>query len=119
MRGTWLWQAVERPAAGVLGKCRASLSRGRRQRALDEKRERVAELLRLALRIVEDRSMNSRAFVTGLGAVLVVPLVAAEQQPRKMPRTDVTNCSSARGAPSYDLTFRFSLTARRCERGQK
>jgi hypothetical protein len=31
------------------------LSRGRHQRALDEKDERLAELLRLALRIVEDR----------------------------------------------------------------
>jgi hypothetical protein len=36
-------------------KCRAALSRGRHQRALDEKDERLAELLRLALRIVEDR----------------------------------------------------------------
>jgi hypothetical protein len=36
-------------------KCRAALSRGRRQRALEEKRERLAELLRLALRMVKER----------------------------------------------------------------
>jgi hypothetical protein len=36
-------------------KCRAAMSRGRRQQALDERYERLAELLRLALRIVEDR----------------------------------------------------------------
>ena len=37
------------------GRCRAALSRGRRQKAMDEKQERLAELLRLALRIVEAR----------------------------------------------------------------
>jgi hypothetical protein len=64
--------------------------------------------------------MNRRAFVTGLGAMFAAPFGAGAQQTRKMPRTDVlTNYSPARGAPSYDLTFRFSLTARRCERGQK
>jgi len=36
-------------------KCRAALSRGRRQRALDQKHEQLAELLRLALRMVEDQ----------------------------------------------------------------
>ena len=64
--------------------------------------------------------MKRRTFVTGLGAVLAVPLATEAHQTRKMPRTDVlTNYSSARGAPSYDLTFILSLTARRCERGQK
>jgi hypothetical protein len=64
--------------------------------------------------------MKRRAFVTGLGVVLAAPRAAGAQQTRKMPRTDVlTNYSPALGAPSYDLTFRFSLTARRCERGQE
>jgi len=36
-------------------KCRAALSRGRRQRALDEKCARLTERLRLALRMVEER----------------------------------------------------------------
>jgi hypothetical protein len=52
--------------------------------------------------------MNRRAFVTGLGAVLVVPLVAEAKQTKKMPRTVVlTNCSPARGAPRYDLAFKI------------
>jgi predicted nucleic acid-binding Zn ribbon protein len=36
-------------------KCRAALSRGRRQRALNQKYARLAELLRQGLRIVEAR----------------------------------------------------------------
>jgi hypothetical protein len=39
---------------GCSVKCRAALSRDRRDRALDEKHERRAELLRLALRMVEE-----------------------------------------------------------------
>jgi hypothetical protein len=36
-------------------KCRAALSRGRRARALAEQDERLAELLRLALRMVQEK----------------------------------------------------------------
>ena len=48
---------TRRPAelADGSAKCRAALSRNRRQRALDEKHERLAELLRLALRMVEEK----------------------------------------------------------------
>jgi len=47
--------SIENRQRACSGRCRAALSRGRRQKAMDEKHERLAKLLRLALRIVEAR----------------------------------------------------------------
>ena len=44
-----------RPTVALLGEVPCGLSHDRRQRAVEVKRERLGELVRLALRIVEDQ----------------------------------------------------------------
>jgi putative tryptophan/tyrosine transport system substrate-binding protein len=50
--------------------------------------------------------MNRRAFVTGLGAVLVSPLAAEAQQMRRVPRIGLLGPGSSRTDPGDERLFR-------------
>jgi putative ABC transport system substrate-binding protein len=101
----------------VLGEVPAALGRGRRQRALAEQHERLAELLRLTLRIVGDRWMSTvtrRALLTSAAAFVVAPITSEAQPHQAKPKVLFVAVSRL---PEYEASFDSTLRSLGWEEG--